>query len=137
MNSGRDLFIQYPLHVYARIHCRRNRRDIRDRRGAIIAPFCVRSSIFLSTLLQAPRSWARLLPLSRGLFLQIIPSKNGLATAPDLLLGFLFGIGGFAGMYLGASLQTVHPQKFIKVMLGLVIVYVSITCIVQFFSGYF
>jgi hypothetical protein len=40
---------------------------------------------------------------------------------PDLLLGALFGAGGFLGMYLGARLQRHFSGKVIRIGLGLVI----------------
>lgn len=43
----------------------------------------------------------------------------GVSVAPDWLLGFLFGIGGFAGMYFGARLQKYMPPKIIKWILGI------------------
>jgi uncharacterized membrane protein YfcA len=43
----------------------------------------------------------------------------GVSVAPDWLLGFLFGIGGFAGMYCGARLQKYMPPKIIKWILGI------------------
>ena len=53
-------------------------------------------------------------------FYTILPVHEGLSTSPDWLLGFLFGTGGFAGMYIGARLQKYVPQKFIKLGLGLI-----------------
>ncbi len=106
--------------------------------GAIIAPFCV--AVFhlpVYTVAGAALMGTFITSIAGIVFYSVIPAKNGLATAPDWLLGFLFGIGGFAGMYLGARLQKYIPQKFIKIMLGLLIVYVSITYIVQFLSQYF
>ena len=43
----------------------------------------------------------------------------GVSIAPDWLLGFLFGIGGFAGMYCGARLQKYVAPKIIKWILGI------------------
>lgn len=49
------------------------------------------------------------------IFYQILaPHYPGMVIAPDWFLGFLFGIGGFAGMYCGARLQKFVPAKFIK-----------------------
>jgi uncharacterized membrane protein YfcA len=66
-------------------------------------------------------------------FYSVIPAKEGLATSPDWLLGALFGAGGFLGMYLGARFQKFVPQKFIKIMLGLVILFLAIKYILQYF----
>ena len=51
------------------------------------------------------------------IFYSILPSTGEISTSPDWALGFLFGIGGSGGMYVGAHLQKYVPQKHIKVML--------------------
>jgi uncharacterized membrane protein YfcA len=40
--------------------------------------------------------------------------------------------GGFLGMYCGARLQKFVPQKYIKLMLGLLIIYVAARYIIQY-----
>jgi len=40
------------------------------------------------------------------------------AIKPDWLLGLSFGIGGFAGIYLGARFQRYFPSRFIKAVLA-------------------
>ena len=50
------------------------------------------------------------------------------------VLGILFGIGGFAGMYCGARLQKFMPEKFIKVLLGGIISFLALRYILQFFG---
>ncbi|MBA4374300.1 MAG: hypothetical protein C0402_15725 [Thermodesulfovibrio sp.] len=102
--------------------------------GAIIAPFCV--AIFklpVYTVAGAALLGTFLTSIAGIVFYTLVPIKDGVATSPDWLLGFLFGIGGFAGMYLGARAQKYMPQKYIKLMLGALIVYVSASYIVQFF----
>jgi uncharacterized membrane protein YfcA len=44
-------------------------------------------------------------------------SYPGMSIAPDWLLGISFGIGGSAGMYLGARCQKFVPARAIKVLL--------------------
>lgn len=102
--------------------------------GAIIAPFCV--AIFklpVYTVAGAALMGTFLTSIVGIIFYTLVPIKNGVATSPDWLLGFLFGIGGFGGMYLGARVQKYMPQKYIKLMLGVLIVYVSSSYIIQFF----
>ena len=67
------------------------------------------------------------------IFYSIIPAKGGMVTSPDWLLGFLFGIGGFVGIYLGARFQKFVPQRVIKLMLGVIIVFLAVKYISQFF----
>lgn len=43
------------------------------------------------------------------------------SVAPDWLLGILFGIGGLAGIYTGATLQKYVPAKIIKWILMIII----------------
>jgi len=102
--------------------------------GAIIAPFCV--AVFklpVYTVAGAALMGTFLTSIVGILFYTLVPVKSGVATSPDWLLGFLFGVGGFAGMYLGARVQKYMPQKFIKLILGTLIVYVSGSYIVQYF----
>lgn len=53
-------------------------------------------------------------------------ADTGLAIAPDWKLGFLFGIGGLLGIYCGARLQKYFPARAIKLILGLVILFLSV-----------
>jgi len=102
--------------------------------GAIIAPFCV--AVFhlpIHTVAGAALLGTFLTSIVGVFFYSVLPANNGFSTSPDWTLGFLFGLGGFAGMYLGARLQKYVPQKFIKRMLGIMIVSVAFKYIVQFF----
>jgi uncharacterized membrane protein YfcA len=67
-------------------------------------------------------------------FYSFIPI-NGAVAAPDWLLGILFGAGGPMGMYLGAKMQKYAPERWIKLMLGLVIVTVASRYIIKFFTA--
>lgn len=53
-------------------------------------------------------------------------------NGPDWLLGFLFGIGGAIGLYLGAKVQKYMPQKLIKIILTLLILFISIRYVSSF-----
>jgi uncharacterized membrane protein YfcA len=104
--------------------------------GAIIAPFCVAAfHLPVYTVAGAALMGTFLTSIAGIAFYSLVTVKNGVATSPDWLLGFLFGIGGFVGMYLGARLQKFVPQKIIKLMLGVLIVYVSARYIIQFFGS--
>jgi uncharacterized membrane protein YfcA len=103
--------------------------------GAIIAPFCV--AVFnlpVYTVAGAALMGTFLTSIAGVFFYSVIPAHAGVATRPDWLLGFLFGAGGFAGMYVGARLQKFVPQKFIKAMLGAIIVFLAVRYIWQFFN---
>lgn len=102
--------------------------------GAIIAPFCV--AVFhlpVYTVAGAALMGTFLTSVAGVIFYSIIPAKGGITTSPDWLLGFLFGIGGFVGIYLGARFQKFVPQKAIKLMLGIIIISLAIRYITQFF----
>ncbi|MEW6600359.1 MAG: sulfite exporter TauE/SafE family protein [Nitrospirota bacterium] len=102
--------------------------------GAIIAPFCV--AVFrlpVYTVAGAALMGTFLTSIAGVILYSVMPAKQGLATSPDWLLGFLFGAGGFAGMYLGARFQKFMPQKFIKLILGAIIMFLALKYILQFF----
>lgn len=102
--------------------------------GAIIAPFCV--AVFhlpVYTVAGAALMGTFLTSVAGVFFYSVVPAQNGMVNPPDWLLGFLFGIGGFVGMYLGARLQKYVPQKLIKVMLGILISYIALRYIIQYF----
>ncbi len=104
--------------------------------GAIIAPFCV--AVFnlpVYTVAGAALLGTFLTSIVGVFFYSVLPAAGGHTTAPDWALGFLFGAGGFAGMYIGARLQKFIPQKFIKVMLGIMIVSLATKYVIQFFAA--
>ncbi len=103
--------------------------------GAIIAPFCV--AVFhlpVYTVAGAALLGTFLTSIVGVIFYSVLPAVNGMSTAPDWALGFLFGIGGFAGMYVGARLQKYFRQNTIKTLLGGMILFVALRYISQFFS---
>ena len=102
--------------------------------GSIIAPFCV--AVFhlpVYTIAGAALMGTFITSVAGGVFFSVIPAAGGISAMPDWPLGILFGIGGFIGMYLGARAQKFIPQKFIKVMLSIVIVSLAIRYIIQYF----
>jgi uncharacterized membrane protein YfcA len=102
--------------------------------GAIIAPFCV--AVFhlpVYTVAGAALLGTFITSIAGVFFYSVIPAQPGMATAPDWFLGFLFGAGGFVGMYFGARAQKFVPQKFIKLMLGIVISLLALRYISQYF----
>jgi uncharacterized membrane protein YfcA len=102
--------------------------------GAIIAPFCV--AVFhlpVYTIAGAALMGTFITSIAGALFFSIIPAPCSVSAMPDWPLGILFGIGGFVGMYLGARLQKYVPQKFIKVFLGVLIIFLAAGYIIQYF----
>ena len=100
--------------------------------GSIIAPFlitifglpvyAIAGAVLLGTFVSS---------LAGVTFYSLIPI-NGAIAAPDWLLGILFGLGGLLGMYLGARAQKYVPARWIKLMLGGVILVVAFKYILRF-----
>ena len=51
----------------------------------------------------------------------MLPTPTGAAVGPDWALGLAFGLGGLAGVYLGARLQKRVPQDWLKALLALLL----------------
>ncbi len=64
----------------------------------------------------------------------LAPFYPHLSVAPDWLLGVLFGIGGMAGMYLGALSQKFVPARAIKWMLAGIMVFTAMKYILDFWG---
>jgi len=105
--------------------------------GAIIAPFLI--AIFglpVYTIAGATLLGTFLTSIAGVIFYTIIAplyAYTGLAIVPDWRLGALFGIGGLLGMYFGARLQKYFPAKAIKLLLGLLMLFLSIRYIINIF----
>ncbi len=103
--------------------------------GAIIAPFLVtffRLPVYI--VAGASLMGTFVTSIAGVIFYQAIaPLYPHLSVAPDWLLGILFGIGGMAGMYLGARSQKFVPAAAIKWMLTIVLFFTAGKYIVDFF----
>jgi uncharacterized protein len=94
--------------------------------GSIIAPFCV--AIFglpVYTVAGAALAGTLVTSVAGVILYSVLPAPPGLATHPDWALGLLFGLGGIAGMYLGARCQKFVPQKALKLILGSILVFLA------------
>lgn len=104
--------------------------------GAIIAPFFV--SIFglpVYTVAGAALMGTFVTSIAGVIFYQgIAPFYPNMSVAPDWLLGSLFGLGGIAGMYLGARFQKFVPAKVIKWMLSAIIIFTACKYVYAFFQ---
>ena len=69
-----------------------------------------------------------------GFYQAIAPFYPHMSVAPDWILGILFGLGGMAGMYLGARCQKFFPAKAIKWMLAGIIVFTAFKYVAGFFG---
>ncbi|MGM0426766.1 MAG: sulfite exporter TauE/SafE family protein [Thermodesulfobacteriota bacterium] len=104
--------------------------------GAIIAPFFVTFfGLPVYTVAGAALMGTFVTSVAGVAFYQAIaPFYPDMSVAPDWLLGLLFGIGGMAGMYLGARCQKFVPASAIKWMLAGVIVFTALKYIAAFFG---
>jgi len=104
--------------------------------GAIIAPFLVtffRLPVY--TVAGAALMGTFVTSVAGVAFYQAIaPFFPETSVAPDWPLGILFGIGGMAGMYLGARCQKFVPAKAIKGMLACIIIFTALKYIGAFFG---
>lgn len=102
--------------------------------GAIIAPFCV--AVFrlpVYTVAGAALAGTLVTSVAGVILYSVLPAPPGLPTQPDWALGLLFGLGGVAGMYLGARFQKFVPQKVLKLILGGLLVFLALQYIGAFF----
>ena len=102
--------------------------------GAIIAPFFI--SFFglpVYTVAGAALMGTFVTSIAGVIFYQIIaPFYPNMAISPDWLLGLLFGLGGFGGMYCGARAQKFVPAKTIKWILAGCILFTASKYIISF-----
>jgi hypothetical protein len=104
--------------------------------GAIIAPFFI--TVFglpVYTVAGAALMGTFVTSVAGVIFYQALaPFYPGISVAPDWLLGILFGLGGMAGMYLGARCQKFMPARAIKWMLAGVMVFTAAKYLGAFFG---
>jgi uncharacterized protein len=105
--------------------------------GAIIAPFFVTFfGLPVYTVAGAALMGTFVTSVAGVIFYQAMaPFYPDMSVAPDWLLGILFGVGGMAGMYLGARCQKYIPAKAIKWMLAGVIIFTATKYVLDFFGG--
>ncbi|MBI5247902.1 MAG: sulfite exporter TauE/SafE family protein [Desulfomonile tiedjei] len=105
--------------------------------GAIIAPFIV--SFFglpIHTIAGATLMGTCVTSVGGVLFYEFFGpyvALPGQSVRPDWLLGFLFGVGGFVGMYLGASAQKYVPSSIIRPTLAILIAGLGARYIIGYF----
>jgi uncharacterized membrane protein YfcA len=105
--------------------------------GAIIAPFIV--SFFglpIHTIAGATLMGTCVTSVGGVIFYELVGpyvALPGQEVRPDWLLGFLFGIGGFVGMYLGARTQKYVPGAAIRPLLGILVAGLGIRYVVGYF----
>ena len=101
--------------------------------GSIIAPFLITffklpvytiaGAVLLGTFASSVAGVA---------FYSLIPI-DGAVAPPDWILGILFGAGGLLGMYFGAKMQKHVSEKWIKLVLGIIVFIIASRYILRFF----
>jgi len=103
--------------------------------GAIVAPFFV--AVFglpVYTVAGAALMGTFITSVAGVAFYHALaPLYPDMAVTPDWALGLLFGLGGMAGMYLGARCQRFVPARVIKAILSVCLVFVAGKYIIGFF----
>ncbi len=104
--------------------------------GAIVAPFFVTFfGLPVHTVAGAALMGTFVTSIAGVAFYQTIaPLYPDMSVAPDYFLGVLFGLGGAAGMYLGARCQKFVPSGAIKWMLVCTILFTAIKYTIEFFG---
>ncbi len=104
--------------------------------GAILAPVLITVFALPVYTIAGPSLMGTFVTsLASVIFYQIVaPYYPELSVAPNWMLGFLYGIGGFIGIYLGARAQKFMPAKFIKWILVFCIFVPTIKYIWDFFN---
>lgn len=104
--------------------------------GAIIAPFLVTFiGLPVHTIAGVTLLGTFVTSIAGALIyygMSVWHAESGLAIAPDWLLGFLFGLGGFFGVYCGARLQRFVPEKAIKAGLAVMVLFLALRYIAQY-----
>lgn len=103
--------------------------------GSFIAPFFVAFfNLPVYTVAGAALMGTFLTSVCGVLFYQALQAVGfAQSAAPDWSLGVLFGMGGFAGMYVGARCQKYVPAKYIKGFLAACIIFLAVRYVGEFF----
>lgn len=102
--------------------------------GSIIAPFFVSFYGLPVYTVAGPALMGTFVTSVAGVafYQALAPFHPGMSVAPDWMLGVLFGLGGMAGMYLGARTQKHVPARAIKWMLAGILVFTAGKYAVEF-----
>jgi len=104
--------------------------------GAIIAPFLVAAFRLPVHSVAGACLFGTLIGSVGGVafyaLASVIVGETSTPVSPDWLLGLLFGIGGSAGMYVGARLQRFFPARAIKAILVAAVLFVVVKYVLEF-----
>lgn len=105
--------------------------------GSIVAPLLVSAYGLPVYTIAGPVLLATFITSVAGVasYQLLAPFYPGLAVAPNWTLGLLFGVGGMAGMYLGARVQKRVPASAIKWLLAAVLVATAGKYVIEVWRG--
>lgn len=93
--------------------------------GALIAPLCIALFRLPVAIIAGAALAATFATSVMGVAVYtLLPLPDGGHATPDWALGSLFGLGGLAGMYLGAAMQRHVPQRVLQA--GLAVLFVAL-----------
>jgi len=101
--------------------------------GALLIPFLVGFMDLPVYTLAGASLFGTFVTSVAGVAIYSTVPLQGQTAPPDWLLGFLYGIGGMAGMYLGAKSQRFVPEFLIKALLGGILAVIAGRYIWQYF----
>lgn len=103
--------------------------------GAIIAPFFVAlMGLPVYTIAGATLMGTFITSIAGVIFYHLLSKfYPHMSVSPDWMLGLLFGLGGFFGMYFGARTQKFVPAWIVKAILCVSIIFVAGKYLVDFF----
>ena len=105
--------------------------------GAIISPFCVAVlGLPIYTVAGAALAGTLITSIAGVAYYHLLAATSiagSVAIAPDWLQGTLFGVGGLLGTYVGARIQKFLPDKIIKTVLCLLVLFLAFSYIAQYF----
>jgi uncharacterized membrane protein YfcA len=102
--------------------------------GAIMAPFIVSFfSLPIYTVAGAALAGTFVTSVAGVLFYLGLGASGTVAVPvqPDWGLGLLFGVGGLAGTYCGARLQRYLPERWIRLVLGVLVTALAVRYVAQ------
>jgi uncharacterized protein len=100
--------------------------------GAIIAPFLVAIyGLPVYTIAGATLIGTFATSVAGAGFYQVVaPLFSGIQVRPDWMLGILFGLGGCCGTYLGSRSQRYVSSRWLKLLLAILILFISVDYLV-------
>ena len=107
--------------------------------GAILAPYCISVLALPVHAVAGASLFGTFMSSIVGVVVYSLGiGAKGMNTAPDFMLGSLFGAGGLAGGYLGAMTQRHVPERPIKIGLLVVVLFASMKYLFSIhFMGFF